>query len=220
MNTDVYMSWLRTILKVVGSVLASYGYFTNAGQWAMITGFLMALAGAGMSQWEHEDDNGPFTRFLVALGKSLPPPPAACLLILVVASFGLSACSTTSPGASNANVVPVIQSTVQAATTYALTQDPSLKPELQQVLSALQAIQVAEVVVTPAAVQSAVDKVFTSFGSSAAHITYINNLIAPYLQDIATDLPYIAKGLDAALNPPTPTPAPKPAPAAATSTGN
>ena len=87
------MSWLRTILKVGGSTLASYGYFTNASQWATITGVVLAVAGALMSQWEHESDTGPFTRFMVALGKSLPPPPAVCLLLMGGLIMSQSGCS-------------------------------------------------------------------------------------------------------------------------------
>ena len=129
MNTDLLMSWLRTILKLVGSSLASYGYFAHVGAWATISGVIVALVGAGMSQWEHESDNGPLTKVLIFLGKSLPPPPAASLLLCALSAFALNGCAMLTGTANPAQQIVVIESDVtdgvRLAAVAEISQDPN-----------------------------------------------------------------------------------------------
>ena len=132
-------------------------------------------------------------------------------LLTILLLVTLTGCSTTNSFTSNANVAPVIQSAVQAAATYAVAKDPAIKPDFQTILNTLQGLQISGIVITPSVVEQAVNKAFSTFGSSAAHILYIDNLISPYLTDIATDLPFVVAGLNAALNPPVATPTPAPA---------
>ena len=149
-------------------------------------------------------------------------------LLLAALAFGLCACSTASVTSTNATVAPIIQPAIQAVATFAISKDASLKPDLQTALSALQDLQLASVVATPATVTAALDKAFSLAGSTPAHVTYLNSLLAPYLADIATDLPAVVTGLNAALAataPPAPAPSvsvgiitPSPAPAAASGT--
>ena len=125
-------------------------------------------------------------------------------LAILLLALGLSACSSAEVASTNATLSPIIAPAIQAAATFAISKDASLKPDLQTALTALQGVQIAGIVVTPAVITAALDKAFTLAGSSAAHVTYLNGLLAPYLADVATDLPDAVAGLKAALAAPTP----------------
>jgi len=133
MNTDLLMSWLRTILKWVGSALLTHGYLTSTA-WTGIVGVVLALTGAGMSQWEHESDTGPLTKVLVFLGKSLPPPPAASLLLCALCSLALSqyGCALVTGTSDPAQQIVAIESDVTDGVRLAAVAEISQNPDSRQ----------------------------------------------------------------------------------------
>ena len=203
------MSWLRTILKIVGGALATGGYLTSS-KWTVISGVIASLVGAGMSQWEHESDTGPFTRLLVFLGKSLPPPPAASLLF--ICGLGLlaasqSGCASTPTGVSTAQI---ITSDTQSAALHLLAAEPTWRNDMSQADQGLRDAIVAQAF-TSGGIMDFVGK-YVSPTSKAYAV--INDVIAKS----APDLVAVEAGIAAALKATAPPTAPPAAPSTSAAT--